>query len=313
MSSISVIIPAYNAEKFIGEAIESALNQTRPAKEIVVVDDASTDRTVEIARSFGDRVKVLVNKVNSGPGASRDRGAQAAAGDSLAFLDADDYWLPTHLDTLAQLLEGFPEVALAVSRAELTGSRTGVWPDHLPMEDKQPTDFFLTFMRMTFSHPTAWLVRRAVWAKVGGFKEIKEYYKGKRIQAEDYYFLLRIAHKHLICGTSDVTYRYRWHDQQSSAVGISQLIMVFKYRMAMLETMGTTDPRYALAVDRMVRHWECKLEEQWVRRNSTALRLLVRYGLENPLLANATFPYRTKARLPSGVVAVRDMAVKVFK
>ena len=313
MSPISVIIPAYNAEKFIGKAIESALAQIRPAKEIIVVDDASTDRTAEIARGFGERVQVLVNKVNSGPGASRDRGAQAASGDYLAFLDADDYWLPAHLDTLAQLLERFPEVALVASRAELTGARSGIWPDPLPMEDKQPSDLFLTFMRYTFSHPTAWLVRRAAWAEVGGFKEIKEYYKGKRVQAEDYYFLLRIAYRHLICGTSVVTYRYRWHDQQSSAVGISQLIMVFKYRMEMLESMGTTDPRYVLAVDRMVRHWECKLEEQWVRRNSTALRLLVRYGLENPLLANATFPYRTKARLPSGVVAVRDIAVKVFK
>jgi glycosyltransferase involved in cell wall biosynthesis len=111
MPVISVIIPAYNAVKYLAEAIESALAQTRPAKEIIVVDDASTDRTVEIARSFGDRVTVLQNAVNSGPGHSRNVGVAASTGEYLAFLDADDKWLPEHLEDLAGLLDQWPEAA----------------------------------------------------------------------------------------------------------------------------------------------------------------------------------------------------------
>ena len=88
MSTISVIIPAYNTEKFIGEAIESALNQTRPAAEVIVVDDASKDGTAQIARSFGDRVTVLANERNSGPGHSRNVGVEHSTGEFLAFLDA---------------------------------------------------------------------------------------------------------------------------------------------------------------------------------------------------------------------------------
>ena len=86
MSSISVIIPAYNAEKYIGEAIESALNQTRPAAEIIVVDDGSTDGTAAVAEKFGSPVRLIRNPENLGVGASRNRGVQASRGEYVAYL-----------------------------------------------------------------------------------------------------------------------------------------------------------------------------------------------------------------------------------
>ena len=94
---ISAVIPAYNCEKYIGRAIQSVLSQTRPVDEIIVVDDGSTDTTAEIVRSFGDKVK-LIQQENAGECAARNTGIKAASCQWVAFLDADDEWLPEKIE-----------------------------------------------------------------------------------------------------------------------------------------------------------------------------------------------------------------------
>lgn len=110
---VSVIIPAYNAEPLLGRAIESALDQELRPREVIVIDDGSTDGTADVARSFGDRI-VFLRQPNQGQGAARNAGLQVAAGRFIAFLDADDYWdrrfLRGCLDFLAE-----HEDAIAVS------------------------------------------------------------------------------------------------------------------------------------------------------------------------------------------------------
>jgi len=91
---ISVIIPAYNAARYIAKAIESCLSQTYAPHEIIVVDDASTDGTAEIAESFPAPVHVIRLAENMGVSVARNRGVLASTGDWLAFLDADDWFLP---------------------------------------------------------------------------------------------------------------------------------------------------------------------------------------------------------------------------
>lgn len=87
----SVVVPAYNAARYLGDAIESILGQSRPADEIIVVDDGSTDDTAALVRRFGDAVR-YVYQPNAGLGAARNRGIELSSGDCLAFLDADDVW-----------------------------------------------------------------------------------------------------------------------------------------------------------------------------------------------------------------------------
>ena len=98
---VSVIIPAYNSEKYLFQAIASALNQTYDNLEVIVVDDASTDQTVRIARSFRDkRLKILENKQNLGVSGARNRALQAARGNWIALLDSDDWYAPQRIEKL---------------------------------------------------------------------------------------------------------------------------------------------------------------------------------------------------------------------
>lgn len=98
---ISVIIPCYNAGKTLQKCLDSALNQVQKPYEVICVDDASTDHTHEILRSYGTRIKVITHTVNHGVGVSRGDGIKVATGDYVFFLDADDWLEPNALEILA--------------------------------------------------------------------------------------------------------------------------------------------------------------------------------------------------------------------
>ena len=103
----SVVIPAYNSAATLARAIESVRAQSWPAHEIIVVDDGSTDATAEVARQFGEDVR-LIRQPNSGVSAARNAGAAAASGDWLAFLDADDWYAPERIRLHAEWIAEDP-------------------------------------------------------------------------------------------------------------------------------------------------------------------------------------------------------------
>jgi glycosyltransferase involved in cell wall biosynthesis len=109
---ISVIIPAYNAERYIGKAIESCLSQTYAPHEIFVVDDASTDGTAAVAESFPSPVRVIRMARNMGVSVARNLGVQASTGDWIAFLDADDWFFPEKLELQRQCALQNPQAVL---------------------------------------------------------------------------------------------------------------------------------------------------------------------------------------------------------
>ena len=94
--SVTVIIPCYNGAAYLREAIDSALDQTHPPLEVIVIDDGSTDDSAAIAESYGPPVCVI-RQENQGESVARNRGIDEAKGDWVAFLDADDLWKPTKL------------------------------------------------------------------------------------------------------------------------------------------------------------------------------------------------------------------------
>jgi hypothetical protein len=109
MFSVSVVIPAYNAQKWIGRAIESVLNQSVAAAEILVVDDGSTDGTAEAVKKYGSPVR-YIHQANAGAGAARNKGIEAATGEWIAFLDADDEWYPHKLASQIAILSRYPHL-----------------------------------------------------------------------------------------------------------------------------------------------------------------------------------------------------------
>jgi len=103
LMSVSVIIPAFNAQATIERAVKTVVNQTHPPLEVIVVDDASTDGTRDVVRRLAKaepRIKLLENATNRGPSGSRNRGFQAAQGEWVAIQDADDAWVETRLELM---------------------------------------------------------------------------------------------------------------------------------------------------------------------------------------------------------------------
>lgn len=176
--AISVIIPAYNAASFLRNAIGSVLRQTLPALEILVVDDGSRDETGPIAASYGAPVRCL-HRENGGLSATRNTGIQAAQGEWLAFLDADDWWPEDHLacqwataaETGADLIFSDARVVSPQREWESWLQRSGHgWLFSMPAAAFD--DVFNRLLRRgSFALPSAVMVRRDIVLQSGGFDE----------------------------------------------------------------------------------------------------------------------------------------------
>ncbi|MEO8720428.1 MAG: glycosyltransferase [Ginsengibacter sp.] len=176
-AGISVIIPTYNREKFIGEAIKSVLQQDYENKiEIIVTDDGSTDKTIEIAKSFGDKVIVALKPDNcnsQGVAANRNRGIRLATQPFVSFLDSDDFYLPGHLKKLAQCLEknqslGFAFCRLLELKEENNKYLFKPWT-HIYLFENDIKN--LVVSRIKIVHTNSIMLRRNIFDEIGLFNE----------------------------------------------------------------------------------------------------------------------------------------------
>ena len=158
---ISCVIPVYNGERFLAEALDSALGQSRPPDEVIVVDDGSTDATPEVIAHYAGRVTYL-RQDNAGHAAARNRGVAASRGDLVAFLDADDLWHPEKLAKQAARFE---------TNADLDVSTTLIrnfWVPELRYEQEALGDHYLT-RDLPGYMPSAVAVRRNAFDRFGLF------------------------------------------------------------------------------------------------------------------------------------------------
>lgn len=129
---ISVVVIVFNLEAYVGQAVDSVLAQTRPADEIIVVDDCSTDRSVELVKAYGDRVRYLRMTANSGALLAALHGVKAASGDVLCMLDGDDVWAANKLEVVEREFSADPDLVLLSHdhvRVDATGTDLGIRDD----------------------------------------------------------------------------------------------------------------------------------------------------------------------------------------
>jgi glycosyltransferase involved in cell wall biosynthesis len=181
--SISVVIPSYNCGRFLNEAIESALAQTLPPTEIVVIDDGSTDDTRDRVDRYAGQVR-YIHQENQGVSAARNTGIRHAACDLVAFLDADDVWHPRKLEIQVPVLEGEPELGFV-------GAREYDWPadNHPTLPDRMPVIQRIPWRDLVVKNyfaTSALLVRREVLERAGPFDVTLQ-------GPEDYDMWLRMA------------------------------------------------------------------------------------------------------------------------
>lgn len=173
---ISVIIPLYNGAKFIQRSINSVLNQTYQDFEIVVVNDGSTDNGPQMVMQWQHPFIRLINQKNSGVSIARNTGIKAAKGNIIAFLDADDEWLPNHLEVIHQLAECYPECGVFGTsyffKRENENPTLPILPNKFPFTGTEGVldNYYELASGTDFPMQTsAYAVRKEIIQEIGGF------------------------------------------------------------------------------------------------------------------------------------------------
>ena len=188
---VSVVIPVFNGEKFLRDAVESVLAQKYSPLEIIIVDDGSTDGTASVARSFTETVRYL-HQANSGPAAARNRGIERAKGSLIAFADADDLWPAAKLELQLPALINDPAIEIVMGRIQQVRlSETG--------EEFDDPAFSVNLGSA--------VIRKTLFERVGLFDETMRY-------SEDVDWFMRAREGGAAIMTIDaVTLFYRQHEE----------------------------------------------------------------------------------------------------
>lgn len=202
---VSILIPCYNAEKWVAQAITSALEQTYPNKEVIVVDDGSTDDSVAIIKSFGSLIH-WESQFNQGGNSTRNRLLELSTGDWIQYLDSDDYLLPDKIKKQLEVLDQFPEAEVIYSPSIFE-----YWDDKLSKQEvcpiPQPHDPWILLARWYLPQTGSPLWRKSAIAQVGSWKRDQPCCQ----EHELYLRLLMAGKKFVYCDYAGSVYR-QWSE-----------------------------------------------------------------------------------------------------
>jgi glycosyltransferase involved in cell wall biosynthesis len=269
---VSVVIACYNGERYLQEAIESALTQSHPGVEVIVVDDGSTDSSSEIAQKFPVR---YIRQENRGLTESRNLGIRESRGDYVVFLDADDRLRPEAIETGLRVIAERPECAMTVGD-HLFISGEG---SHLSASRKAclQSSHYEELLKSNFIEMiSSVLFRRSVLVEIGGFDTTLRV-------AEDYELYLRIARVHPICCHPALTAEYRLH--QTNVSRNSELML--RITLQVLRTQGQfvrSDWRRLFAFLAGLRNWRKQYGRQLALELAASASVLDANQLRRKLL-----------------------------
>jgi glycosyltransferase involved in cell wall biosynthesis len=223
MPKVSILMPVYNGEKFLPEAIESMLGQTFTDFEFMIIDDGSTDNSVAIIQSYQEnRIRLLRNECNLGITESLNKGLAAAQGELICRMDADDVSLPERLETQVKFLDEHPDVAMVGTWVILIDSNgKEIEREHYPVTSEQI--FRKIFIHNPFAHSTV-LIRRSAINEVG-------VYDPQFLHNEDYDLWLRVSAKFKGANIPQQLVRRRIHEKN---ITIEKKIELIRYRIRTL-------------------------------------------------------------------------------
>ena len=231
--AITVILPAYNAEQFIKQAIESILTQTFSNFELIIINDGSTDNTDEVIRSFTDsRIRYIKNTENKGLIDTLNKGIDEAKSKYLARMDADDISLPTRLEKQVNYLNEHTDkdvVASTIIFINEKGEQTGTWPlDRKTISSNEITKALIT--ENCLAHPS-------VMGKTGVFA--KFHYRKGRVNIEDYDLWLRMINSGCkIAKIAEPLLLYRVHEQSVTGKYLKKTNFYFKHARTKFNMLG---------------------------------------------------------------------------
>jgi glycosyltransferase involved in cell wall biosynthesis len=203
MNKVSVVIPNYNYGRYISDAIDSALGQTLKPHEVVVVDDGSTDDSLEVLQEYEGRI-TLIRQTNQRAAGARNAGAEAATGEYLAFLDADDYWHSQKLEKQVERMESDLEVGLVHCGMFFVDEERKEVSEHLDGQEGWVAEKLLRFQPVIIGPGSSTLVRKDVFHDVGGYDTDLQ-------NSEDWDFSVRVATKSKFAFVQEPLVYYRQH------------------------------------------------------------------------------------------------------
>lgn len=231
---ISVIIPNYNYAYYLPQAIESVLNQSYPHVEVIVVDDGSTDESESILKRYVGRVR-LIRQQNQGVATARNRGVAEASGEFIAFLDADDFWLPTKLERQVKRFQNEPDLGLVhcgVEEIDENGAPLRTSLDGL--EGQVAADLLLFKRAVILGGGSALMVPREVFTTIGGFDV-------RLSTSADWDLFYRLAARHRVGFVHEVLVRYRMHGSNMHGnIRLMEHDMLLAYSKAFSEAGSET-------------------------------------------------------------------------
>jgi glycosyltransferase involved in cell wall biosynthesis len=276
LPNFTVILPVYNSGSFLPETLESVFAQTYPPTEVIVIDDGSTDRTLQMARAFEPRIR-LISKANEGVSTTRNLGVSLASTEWVSFIDQDDIWLPEHLACQAQAIAACPQAEFCYSaRRNLITASVGGWTLSEPIFPPPPADFRRVMLERCFITPSAVSIRRDTFLEVGGFD-------AKFNGVEDWNLWLRISQRGAVFVCSQrPTLHYRIHSGQESGNVmrmLEQTIRVIDENVLPFVPRPLRDTRRLRLVARVESEAAILMRE---RNHSGAILLIVRSLLRHP-------------------------------
>lgn len=202
---VSIVIPVYNAEAFIEETVQSVLKQTYTNIEVIIVNDGSTDSSLEKVQAFASDGRVTVlGQTNAGVAVARNKGLNHASGKYIAFLDSDDVWLPNFLQKRIDVLEEQHEVGMITSNMQFIDAKSSLLGVIEKGLDGKAFRRVIEFEQGYGTCPSNFLTRKSLVETVGGFNQSLS-------NVADKLFVLEISQLTSVMNIPEVTLYYRIH------------------------------------------------------------------------------------------------------